>query len=183
MKCAGCAGRAGLTAIHSGGFLISLPYESGAGSEPRPASSGFPLAVLAGTRKSEWLEKTTATSWVSLEVRTSGLGEQPVVFAMRPDPEPHNEPLLRDADGPPVKVDPHGVDRESRVHLLETGSMRPVPDGRRRRLEEVAKLPGRARPHALQRLRPTRGVLGECLFGESREKILGLREGRGPTLF
>ena len=51
--------------------------------------------------------------------RASDLGEQLVVLAMRPDPEPHDEPLSQDADGPPVKVDPGGVDRESRVHLPE----------------------------------------------------------------
>ena len=61
--------------------------------------------------------------------------------------------------------------------------MRLVPDGRRCRLEEVAKLTGRARLHALQRLRLTRGVLGQCVFGETGEKILGLREGRRPALF
>jgi len=66
---------------------------------------------------------------------------------------------------------------------LEEGSIRLVPDGRRRRLEEVTKPPGRARLHALQRLGLTRGVLGQCLFGETREKVLGLREGCRPTLF
>jgi len=60
--------------------------------------------------------------------------------------------------------------------------MRLIRDGGRRRLEKVAKLPGRARLHALQRLRLTRGVLGQCLFGETGEQILGLREGRRPTL-
>ena len=61
--------------------------------------------------------------------------------------------------------------------------MRLIRDGGRRRLEKVAKLPGRARLHALQRLRLTRGVLGQRLFGETGEKTLGLREGRRPTLF